>query len=102
MAVETATDAARVQVATGETQRKVLLSVVMPVYNEEAVLAGSVHRLHRYLRDNFTVSFRITIADNASADATPVIAATSPIRVGQAGASPRIRAPSTTPIPARR
>ncbi len=52
-----------------------VLDVVVPVYNEAAVLAGSIHRLHRYLRENFTVSFRITIADNASADATPAIAA---------------------------
>lgn len=52
-----------------------VLDVVVPVYNEQAALADSVHRLHRYLRENFTVSFRITIADNASVDATPEIAA---------------------------
>ena len=62
-----------------------VLDVVVPVYNEEAVLAGSIHRLHRYLRDNFTVSFRITIADNASVDATPAIAA------GLAGELPEVR-----------
>ncbi len=47
-----------------------VLDVVVPVYNEEVVLAGSVHRLHRYLREDFPFAFRITIADNASVDGT--------------------------------
>ncbi|WP_193048272.1 bifunctional glycosyltransferase family 2/GtrA family protein [Mycolicibacterium baixiangningiae] len=52
-----------------------VLDVVVPVYNEQAVLADSVRRLHRHLRDHFPFPARITIADNASADATPQIAA---------------------------
>jgi putative flippase GtrA len=52
-----------------------VLDVVVPVYNEEADLADSVRRLHRYLRDNFPFTARITIADNASVDDTPRIAA---------------------------
>jgi putative flippase GtrA len=52
-----------------------VLDVVIPVYNEEAALADSVHRLHRYLCDNFPYPVRITIADNASVDGTPRIAA---------------------------
>ncbi len=36
---------------------------------------NSVRRLHRHLRDNFTFAVRITIADNASTDDTPRIAA---------------------------
>jgi glycosyltransferase involved in cell wall biosynthesis/putative flippase GtrA len=52
-----------------------VLDVVVPVYNEEAALAGSVHRLHRYLQDNVPFPARITIADNASIDDTPRIAA---------------------------
>src|ERR1700756_2435283 len=52
-----------------------VLDVVVPVYNEEGDLANSVHRLHRYLEDNFPFTARITIADNASTDATPRIAA---------------------------
>ena len=52
-----------------------VLDVVIPVYNEQAVLSESVHRLHRYLQDNFPYPVRITIADNASIDATPRIAA---------------------------
>ena len=34
-----------------------------------------MRRLHRHLRDNFTFAVRITIADNASTDDTPRIAA---------------------------
>jgi putative flippase GtrA len=52
-----------------------VLDVVVPVYNEEAALADSVRRLHAHLRDNFPFPARITIADNASIDATPQIAA---------------------------
>jgi putative flippase GtrA len=52
-----------------------VLDVVVPVYNEQVALAGSVRRLHRYLEDNFPYSARITIADNASIDDTPLIAA---------------------------
>ncbi|MGH3581459.1 MAG: glycosyltransferase [Mycobacterium sp.] len=52
-----------------------VLDVVIPVYNEQAALADSVHRLHRYLRDSFPYPVRITIADNASTDDTPRIAA---------------------------
>ncbi|MEW2483826.1 bifunctional glycosyltransferase family 2/GtrA family protein [Mycobacterium sp. NPDC049093] len=52
-----------------------VLDVVVPVYNEQATLAHSVRRLHRYLAENFAVPVRITIADNASVDETPRIAA---------------------------
>src|SRR5262245_29240614 len=52
-----------------------VLDIVVPVYNEEADLARSVRRLHRYLRENFSVDARITIADNASTDDTGLIAA---------------------------
>ncbi len=52
-----------------------LLDVVLPVYNEEAHLADSVRRLHRFLTDAYPGRFRITIADNASTDRTPVVAA---------------------------
>jgi glycosyltransferase involved in cell wall biosynthesis len=52
-----------------------VLDVVVPVYNEEIVLAASIHKLHEYLSHEFPFSFRITIADNASTDATPEIAA---------------------------
>src|SRR6202047_1077860 len=66
----------RPNAATLARQRGVpVLDVVVPVYNEEGDLANSVHRLHRYLEDNFPFTPRITIADNASTDQTPRIAA---------------------------
>ena len=66
----------RPNAATLARQRGVpVLDVVVPVYNEEGDLANSVHRLHRYLEDNFPFTARITIADNASTDETPRIAA---------------------------
>ncbi|GAA0312333.1 hypothetical protein GCM10009540_34760 [Streptomyces turgidiscabies] len=42
----------------------------MPVYNEAHVLADSIGRLHAYLEASFPFPFRITVADNASTDAT--------------------------------
>lgn len=52
-----------------------VLDVVIPVYNEQATLADSVYRLHTHLREQFPFPARITIADNASVDETPRIAA---------------------------
>ena len=51
-----------------------VLDVVVPVYNEQTDLGPSVERLHAYLSRRFPYPFRITIADNASTDATPRIA----------------------------
>src|ERR1700742_5365697 len=51
------------------------VDIVVPVYNEEAGLEASIRRLHRFLRDGFPFSWRIVVADNASTDATPAIAA---------------------------
>jgi putative flippase GtrA len=53
-----------------------VLDVVVPVFNEESDLAGSVRRLHQHLSTQLPYSFRITIADNASTDTTFDIAAT--------------------------
>jgi glycosyltransferase involved in cell wall biosynthesis len=50
------------------------VDVVVPTHNEEAHLAASVRRLHAYLADRFPFTWRITIADNGSRDATPTIA----------------------------
>ncbi|MEL5959157.1 bifunctional glycosyltransferase family 2/GtrA family protein [Streptomyces sp. CLV115] len=49
--------------------------MVIPVFNEERDLEPSVRRLHTHLCETFPYSFRITIADNASTDSTPQIAA---------------------------
>jgi putative flippase GtrA len=51
-----------------------VLDVVIPVYNEETDLEPCVRRLHGYLAESFPYRFRITIADNASVDATPTVA----------------------------
>ncbi len=51
------------------------LEIVLPVYNEAHVLAGSVERLRTYLRDtSFPYTWRIVIADNASTDETLLVA----------------------------
>ena len=51
------------------------VEIVVPVHDEEAVLERNVRRLHGYLSSEFPFSWRIVVADNASADATPRIAA---------------------------
>jgi putative flippase GtrA len=51
------------------------VEVVVPVYNEEAALARSMRRLHDFLADTFPFTWRIVVADNASTDRTPAIAA---------------------------
>ena len=51
------------------------VDIVVPVHNEQAVLERSIRRLHRFLSDGFPFSWRIVVADNASTDGTPVIAA---------------------------
>lgn len=51
------------------------VEIVIPVHNEQAGLERSVRSLHRFLRQSFPFSWRIVIADNASTDATPAIAA---------------------------
>ena len=52
-----------------------VLDVVIPVHNEERALARCVRRLHRHLEATFPYAYRITIADNASTDETPRVAA---------------------------
>lgn len=52
-----------------------VLDMVIPVFNEERDLEPSVRRLHAHLCETFPYPFRITIADNASTDSTPRIAA---------------------------
>jgi putative flippase GtrA len=50
------------------------VEIVVPVYNEQAMIEHSVRRLHEYLDEEFPFSHRIVIADNASTDSTPQIA----------------------------
>ena len=51
-----------------------VLDVVVPVLDEEADLGPCVRRLHAHL-SRFPFRCRITVADNASTDATPQVAA---------------------------
>ena len=51
-----------------------LVEVVLPVYNEEDDLPGSVETLIAYLQTNATWAWRILIADNASTDSTFAVA----------------------------
>jgi len=50
------------------------IDIIIPVYNEEHVLLDSIRRLHQFLQENIQNPWRITIADNASTDATRSIA----------------------------
>jgi glycosyltransferase involved in cell wall biosynthesis len=52
------------------TLHRAPVEIVIPVRNEEHDLASSVRRLHAFLRDQFPISTRITIADNGSTDGT--------------------------------
>lgn len=56
-------------------QSATVLDVVIPVYNEERDLEACVRRLREHLVRTFPYGFRITIADNASTDRTPEVAA---------------------------
>ncbi|MEV5885454.1 bifunctional glycosyltransferase family 2/GtrA family protein [Streptomyces sp. NPDC052020] len=60
-----------------------VLDVVIPVYNEEKDLGPCVRRLHEHLVRTFPYGFRITIADNASTDTTPRVAALLAERIAQ-------------------
>jgi hypothetical protein len=51
-----------------------VLDIVIPVYNEECGVAGSVRRLHDYVSTSVPYSTRITVADNASTDGTLEVA----------------------------
>ncbi|RZU29925.1 GtrA-like protein [Streptomyces sp. BK022] len=52
-----------------------VLDVVIPVHNEEKDLRRCVLGLREHLARTFPYAFRVTIADNASTDGTPLIAA---------------------------
>ena len=50
------------------------IDIIIPVHNEENVLLDSIRRLNQFLQGNIQNPWRITIADNASTDATRSIA----------------------------
>jgi putative flippase GtrA len=51
------------------------VDVVVPVYNEQAALEAGIRRLHGFLTASFPFTWRIVVADNASTDGTPFVAA---------------------------
>jgi glycosyltransferase involved in cell wall biosynthesis len=63
-----------VTAAAAQTQPHVDVEVVVPVYNEQRVLEGSILRLHSFLNRGFPLSWRIVIADNGSTDRTVAVA----------------------------
>ena len=54
-------------VLPGERSAEMLLSVVIPVYNEEKIIKESVSRLTEYLR-SLGISFEVLISDDGSRD----------------------------------
>jgi putative flippase GtrA len=54
--------------------RRPVLDVVVPVHNEEADLEPCLRRLHAHLTEQLPYPFRITVAENASTDATVAVA----------------------------
>ena len=55
-------------------QPTTVLDVVIPVHNEQASLGACIETVHRHLEEHFPYAFRITVADNASTDATLAVA----------------------------
>lgn len=50
------------------------VDIAIPVLNEERALAGCVRTLHAFLTESFPLTWRITIVDNGSTDATWAVA----------------------------
>lgn len=75
VAADNWTDDAPGNAARGGRRDRTVLDIVVPVHNEENDLEPSVRRLREHLLRSFPYSFRITIADNASVDSTPLIGA---------------------------
>ncbi|HEY2832716.1 MAG TPA: bifunctional glycosyltransferase family 2/GtrA family protein [Sporichthyaceae bacterium] len=63
-----------IPIPRGTLRTAPVVDVVIPVYNEENDLDPCVRRLHHLLSTALPFTFRITIADNASVDATAQVA----------------------------
>ena len=57
-----------------QDKQQIRVDVVIPVYNEERDLEGSVTKLRQFLLENVPYAWRIVVADNASQDRTLSIA----------------------------
>ena len=66
------------------------VEIVVPVFNEELALGRSIRRLHAFLCASFPFTWRIVIADNASTDATPAVAAALERELGRSVAVRRL------------
>ncbi len=51
-----------------------LINIVVPVYNEQAILEKNILKLHSFLKSNILDDWQITIANNASTDGSLSIA----------------------------
>ena len=71
----TAIDAAGTGTGTGEASGPVCVDIVVPVHNEERSLGPSVRRPRSYLDRSFPFTSVVTVVDNGSTDATPIVAA---------------------------
>jgi glycosyltransferase involved in cell wall biosynthesis len=59
------------------SRKKITVEITVPVYNEEEELEKHINILYRFCEKNLSAyDWHITIADNASTDNTPIIAAT--------------------------
>jgi putative flippase GtrA len=67
-------DARSASPSSADGNRQYVLDIVIPVYNEERDLPGSVRRLHEFLATEVPYTARITVADNASTDGTLEVA----------------------------
>ncbi|MFD0269719.1 glycosyltransferase [Streptomyces sp. NPDC127106] len=75
MPTDTSTGALPARAPLAPVPGEPVLDVVIPVFNEEKDLGPCVRRLHDHLTRTFPYPFRITVADNASTDRTPEVAA---------------------------
>ncbi|WP_404959114.1 glycosyltransferase [Streptomyces sp. 147326] len=75
MPTDTSPGALPARAPLAPVQEGPVLDVVIPVFNEEKDLGPCVRRLHEHLTRTFPYPFRITVADNASTDRTPEVAA---------------------------
>ncbi len=62
------------ELAACPAKRDYVLDIVIPVFDEERDLPGSVRRLHHFLATEVPYPARITVADNASTDGTLAVA----------------------------
>lgn len=73
---DSTTPSGSVALATSHTPKTASVDIVVPVYNEEKDLENSIRALRAYLDRAVPWNCNIIIADNASTDSTPNIAAT--------------------------